>query len=68
VLLVFGDYVIDSERRELRQGADPVAAEPRSSISWCIWCNTAIGWSARTTCCRRYGADGSCRIQRSPRG
>jgi len=29
VLLAFGDCVIDSERRELRRGADPVAVEPQ---------------------------------------
>jgi len=29
VLLAFGDYVLDSERRELLRGAEPVAVEPQ---------------------------------------
>ena len=29
MLLAFGDYVLDSGRRELRRGAEPVAVEPQ---------------------------------------
>ena len=29
MLLAFGDYVLDGERRELRRGAEPVAVEPQ---------------------------------------
>jgi DNA-binding winged helix-turn-helix (wHTH) protein len=29
VLLAFGDYVLDSERRELRRGVVPIAVEPQ---------------------------------------
>ena len=41
VLLVFADHVLDTGRRELRRGAEPVAVEPQV-LDLLIWCRTAI--------------------------
>ena len=36
-------------------------SNPKCSICWPSWSNTATAWSARTNCCRRYGTGGSSR-------
>ena len=35
---LFADHVLDTDRRELRRGSEPIAVEPRCSICWSIWC------------------------------
>ena len=43
LLFWFEDYALDTERRELRRGQVLLSIEPRCSISWYSWSETAIG-------------------------
>ena len=60
VVLAFGHYQLDIERRELRRGTELIELEPRAFDLLAFLSGSAIAWSARTIYCRRYGTGGSC--------
>ena len=59
VQFVFGDYVLDPERRETRTAPRPLQPGRKSSTCCSIWCRTVSTSSARTSCWMWCGADGS---------
>ena len=55
---VFGDYVLEPDRRELSRGPKPVALGPQVFNLLLYPCSTASASSARTSCWTRCGTDG----------
>jgi len=47
VQFIFGDHMLDDDRRELRRGAEPIAIEPRYSTYSFTWRKTVIASSAK---------------------
>jgi hypothetical protein len=68
VVVVFGEYRFDTERRELRCGDELIGLGPRLWICLPSLSNIAIASLARTICCRRFGTGGSSPSRRLPLG
>jgi len=56
---LFGDYVLDLERRELRRGGDLVQVEPQVFDLLAYLVATGIASPARMTCWPRSGTGAS---------
>jgi len=66
VLLVFGEYVLDNERRELRRGATPLAVEPQVFDLLVYLVQQRDRVVSKDDLLQAVWGDGSCRIRRSP--
>jgi DNA-binding winged helix-turn-helix (wHTH) protein len=53
---VFGDHVLDVDRRELRRRGERISLEPQVFDLLVYLVRNANASSAKTTCCRRSGA------------
>ena len=63
MLLLFADHMLDTDRRELRRGSEPIAVEPQVFDLLLTLCRIATASSARTISSLRSGAAGLCRIR-----